>query len=428
MTITQEERVEGTAANFAAQKDNLIKLTPAEVYSVEAGSYLAYAPAGSTAAGKVGTQVVAFNVDDHTKLDGYSAINSYDATNNKIVTDFAPGTEAADNGLYVFRRAIKVNDNGTTAPTKDDLRYATEDFTYEAYYYDNGDFYKVMLTSVTGDSVIDLANDGKDTDGILSTTTAPTYNFFKEETKTVTPKLYYDAENHRLVAKVDGFDVNTSTYPGTLGSDYDAAVDAYEDALIQLYDAIEQYEDMQANEKEKYLDYIQKLIATTKAEQTYVNELNNYNTLDTATTNAKTALTDKIKDAAGDTLKSAAEDLFGSKSKNYKPAGVTIPTLDSEVGVAAADYYAGAQEVFGAGVANPTTLTNGWKTADGKFNTTRLASDLTAGVVLGTVGGVVSGVVIKKKQVEKGFDALHCTVGGQKVADWGDEFSVGLQR
>lgn len=68
-----------------------------------------------------------------------------------------------------------------------------------------------------------------------------------------------------------------------------------------------------------------------------------------------------------------------------------------------------------------------WKTADGKFNTARLASDLTAGVVLGTVGGVVSGVVIKKKQVEKGFDALHCTVGGQTVADWGDEFTVGLR-
>ena len=69
-----------------------------------------------------------------------------------------------------------------------------------------------------------------------------------------------------------------------------------------------------------------------------------------------------------------------------------------------------------------------WKDAEGKFNTARLASDLTAGVVLGTVGGVVSGVVIKKKQVEKGFEALHCTVGGQPVADWGDEFSVGLQR
>lgn len=69
-----------------------------------------------------------------------------------------------------------------------------------------------------------------------------------------------------------------------------------------------------------------------------------------------------------------------------------------------------------------------WKTAEGKFNTTRLASDITAGVVLGTVGGVVTGVVIKKNQVKKGFEALHCTVGGQKVAEWGDEFSVGLKR
>ena len=69
-----------------------------------------------------------------------------------------------------------------------------------------------------------------------------------------------------------------------------------------------------------------------------------------------------------------------------------------------------------------------WKNAEGKFNTARLASDLTAGVVLGSVGGVVSGVVIKKKQVQKGFEALHCAVGGQTIADWGDEFNVGLRR
>lgn len=69
-----------------------------------------------------------------------------------------------------------------------------------------------------------------------------------------------------------------------------------------------------------------------------------------------------------------------------------------------------------------------WKDKDGNFNTKRLASDLTAGVVLGTVGGVVSGVVIKKKQIEKGFEALHCTVGGQTVANWGDTFTVGLTK
>jgi len=69
-----------------------------------------------------------------------------------------------------------------------------------------------------------------------------------------------------------------------------------------------------------------------------------------------------------------------------------------------------------------------WKNAEGKFNGARLASDLTAGVVLGTVGGVVSGVVIKKKQLENGFDDIHCTVGGQTIADWGDEFRVGLKK
>lgn len=87
-----------------------------------------------------------------------------------------------------------------------------------------------------------------------------------------------------------------------------------------------------------------------------------------------------------------------------------------------------AQNVLSAFTARAKSEASGWKTEDGKFNTMRLASDLSAGVVLGTVGGVVSGVVIKKKQVEKGFDALHCTVGGQTIADWGDTFSVGLQR
>lgn len=70
--------------------------------------------------------------------------------------------------------------------------------------------------------------------------------------------------------------------------------------------------------------------------------------------------------------------------------------------------------------------TSVWKNADGKFNTARLASDATAGVILGTVGGIVSAHIIKKKQVEKGFDALNCAIGGQKVADWGDEFRVGF--
>lgn len=71
---------------------------------------------------------------------------------------------------------------------------------------------------------------------------------------------------------------------------------------------------------------------------------------------------------------------------------------------------------------------NVWRDEDGQFNTARLASDAAAGVVLGTVGGVVSAKVIKKKQLEKGFDVLHCTVGGQRMADYGDTFQVSYQR
>jgi len=68
-----------------------------------------------------------------------------------------------------------------------------------------------------------------------------------------------------------------------------------------------------------------------------------------------------------------------------------------------------------------------WKNEDGKFNTSRLASDLTAAVVLGTTGALVTSNVIKKNQVNNGFDDISCTIGGQRVADWGDQFRVGVK-
>ena len=67
-----------------------------------------------------------------------------------------------------------------------------------------------------------------------------------------------------------------------------------------------------------------------------------------------------------------------------------------------------------------------WRNADGKFNTARLASDATAGVILGTAGGLISNKLIKKNQVKKGFEGIGCYVGGQAVAEFGDEFTVGI--
>ncbi len=68
-----------------------------------------------------------------------------------------------------------------------------------------------------------------------------------------------------------------------------------------------------------------------------------------------------------------------------------------------------------------------WKTASGNFNGARLASDSIAGVVLGTAGGLITSSVIKKNQTKHGFDDLNCSINGQMVAGYGDEFNVGIQ-
>jgi hypothetical protein len=68
-----------------------------------------------------------------------------------------------------------------------------------------------------------------------------------------------------------------------------------------------------------------------------------------------------------------------------------------------------------------------WRTVDGKFNTARLVSDSVAGVVLGTAGGLITSNIIKKNQIENGFEDLSCAVGGQVVAGWDDEFMVGIR-
>ncbi len=68
-----------------------------------------------------------------------------------------------------------------------------------------------------------------------------------------------------------------------------------------------------------------------------------------------------------------------------------------------------------------------WKTESGKFNGARLASDSIAGVVLGTAGGLITSNIVKKNQISKGFENIMCTIGGQPVATYGDEFSVGIK-
>lgn len=68
-----------------------------------------------------------------------------------------------------------------------------------------------------------------------------------------------------------------------------------------------------------------------------------------------------------------------------------------------------------------------WRDKQGNFNTARLASDSIAAVVLGTTGALVTSNIVKKNQVSGGFEDISCQVGGQTVATWGDDFSVGIQ-
>ncbi len=68
-----------------------------------------------------------------------------------------------------------------------------------------------------------------------------------------------------------------------------------------------------------------------------------------------------------------------------------------------------------------------WRNEEGKFNTTRLLSDSIAGAVLGTAGGITTGVLLKKKQAEEGFENIQCEIGGRSVANFGESFTVSGQ-
>ena len=198
LTITTEVAKDAISANS-------VKLTAAERYAVEAGSYLAYKP--DTSNKELGVQVVSM-IPDATNLEGYTTADA--------ATDFTP--DAA--GLYVFRRSI-----GVDADTK------VETFKYEAYYFDGHDYYKVTDLSVTPDGT-SYAGDNVTTDGNLTGATA---KFVEEETKTINPTaLTYDSDNNRLVASYD-------TGAEITNAKLQELAKAYDDALVLYNDAVAEY-------------------------------------------------------------------------------------------------------------------------------------------------------------------------------------------
>ena len=163
----------------AVDVKDCVELTKDEVYSIEAGSYLAYAPTASDL--DLGDIVVKYpdaamlyqnntdkakyiTDDEYAKLStaeqaSYTAVTGtmyrskttpytlitkaqYDALDESgkasyvettVKNDFTPDA----NGLYVFRRYIDVMSNGG------------EFFEYGAYYYKDGKYYKVNNLVVT---------------------------------------------------------------------------------------------------------------------------------------------------------------------------------------------------------------------------------------------------------------------------------------
>ena len=206
-------------------------LTSDEVYSIEAGAFLAYKPTAST--NELGNQIVAFKNDGPIKY--YNVNNAseapidqatYDSKSddekknyvavNTNATDFAPTTE----GLYIFRRAIDVaNDR-------------IETFDYAGYYFKDGIYYKVSDLAVTSDDRIDLADDGDFTDGYVK---SATFNFLQDKTEVVTPELSYDAMNNRLIAKYGNKGTDTAeTALKTLAQTLDQKEHELAEARAQL--------------------------------------------------------------------------------------------------------------------------------------------------------------------------------------------------
>ena len=189
LTLTQEEGV----VEFNA---NCVQLTPAERYVMEAGSYLAYKPAGSSAV--LGNKIVSMTPDP-ADLNGYTA----------GATDFTPDAE----GLYVFRRSIVVDGS------------LLETFEYEGYYYKDNKFYKITDLEVTPDATPDLAGDGVNTDGNL---TGATFKYVQEAKHVIDPvALAYDEDTNSLIATYDT-GISPKNSLEALAAAYDEALREYE--------------------------------------------------------------------------------------------------------------------------------------------------------------------------------------------------------
>jgi hypothetical protein len=72
----------------------------------------------------------------------------------------------------------------------------------------------------------------------------------------------------------------------------------------------------------------------------------------------------------------------------------------------------------------PKMDADGWRSAEGGFNTTRLLADAAGGAVIGTAAGVLTNVLMKKSQLKSGYESVQCVYGNAGAAAFGEQFIV----
>ena len=174
-------------------------------------------------------------------------------TEDDLSGRFVPTEE----GVYIFRRSIDVGTDGI------------ETYTYDGYYFDGTNYYKIKIDSTTVKP---------DTEGELS---AATYKYVLDLKETAKPVgLYYDADNTRLVA--------TYALDPAASMPYDAEAIAARKAVdLANATAAQTTANTNYNNAKTAMDRVNALI---NARNTVVDEAKNLNNLITTSADKKTAM------------------------------------------------------------------------------------------------------------------------------------------
>ena len=205
-----------------------------------------------------------------TEIDGVTAkeVGAFLAfTTSSAPTGYLVSSRLEDNlsgrfvpteeGVYIFRRSIDVGTDGT------------ETYTYDGYYFDGTDYYKIKIDSTTVKP---------NTEGELS---AATYKYVLDLEETAKPVgLYYDEDNTRLVA--------TYALDPAASMPYDAEAIAARNAVdLANATAAQTTANTNYNNAKTAMDKVNALI---NARNTVVDEAKNLNNLITTSADKTTAM------------------------------------------------------------------------------------------------------------------------------------------